>query len=270
MGRRAGAPNTDAKATVWDRPSKMIEATPTAHSATRAIDHGPRRSPVANGRRSRTVASTASGSASSPSSAVRAAGTTPNGASRFSVRNQTVNVSPWARHSSRPNWAISATVSSVYPTSTTASVDALITGTSSSQTKNARPMTAGQARALAGRTLRRQPRTPSVRRTHAKRSWIVANGSSHSQTGNSSAEQNAIPTQPKTHRNSGATAASDEPPVSAWATIHTQPMRPMARRTSRRAAGTRTSRPSTISGARTSRARMNRNERATVTAAPTR
>ena len=61
-------------------------------------------------------------------------------------------------------------------------------------------------------------------------SWSVANGSSHSQTGNSSAEQNAIPTQPNTHRNRGATAALDEPPASAWATIHTQPMRPMARR----------------------------------------
>ncbi len=68
-------------------------------------------------------------------------------------------------------------------------------------------------------------------------SWIVANGSSHSQTGNSSAEQNAIPTQPNTHRNSGATAASDEPPASAWATIHTQPMRPMARRSTSRRSG---------------------------------
>ena len=40
----------------------MIEATPTAASATSAIDHGPRSSPVANARRSTTVASTASGS----------------------------------------------------------------------------------------------------------------------------------------------------------------------------------------------------------------
>ena len=186
------------------------------------------------------------------------------------MRNQTVNVSPWARHSSRPNWAMSATVSSVYPTSTTESVAGLTTGTSSSHTKNARPTTAGHERAASGSTLRRQPRTPSVRRTQARMSWMVANGSSHSQTGNSSAEQNAIPTQPNTHRNRGATAASDDPPASVWATIHTQPIRPIARSTSRTTVGTRTSRPSTISGARTSRARTNRNESATVTAAPTR
>ena len=51
------------------------------------------------------------GRGSSP--ATRAAATTPNGAIRLSVRNQTVNVSPCARHSSRPNWAMSASVRTV-------------------------------------------------------------------------------------------------------------------------------------------------------------
>ena len=77
----AGLPKTVAKATVCDRPSKMIDAGAEATSATRGISQVASSSPLANGRRTTAVASTASGSSSSGStpraSAVCAAGTTP-------------------------------------------------------------------------------------------------------------------------------------------------------------------------------------------------
>ena len=101
-------------------------------------------------------------------------------------------------------------------------------------------------------------------------SWSVANGSSHSQTGPTRAEITAIPTQPYTHRNREATAAGDEPPANPWSMIHDQPASPRTRSTSRRTRGTATTRVSAVGTARMSRARMNRNESATVVAAPTR
>ena len=89
-----GAPKTSKKAWVWDRPSKMIEDTPNATSATSAPVQPGSSSPLPNERRW-----------TRPSSS-----TSRNQASRPRSRNQTVNVSPRERHSSRPNWAIIASV----------------------------------------------------------------------------------------------------------------------------------------------------------------
>ena len=77
----AGLPNTVAKATVCDSPSKMIDAVPSATSATRGISQVASRRPLANGRRRTADRSSASGSSSSTAtpraSAVVAAGTMP-------------------------------------------------------------------------------------------------------------------------------------------------------------------------------------------------
>ena len=54
----AGLPNTVAKATVCDSPSKMIDAVPRATSATRGISHVASSRPLANGRRTTAAAST--------------------------------------------------------------------------------------------------------------------------------------------------------------------------------------------------------------------
>ena len=99
---------------------------------------------------------------------------------------------------------------------------------------------------------------------------MVTNGSSHSQIGPTRADTAATPTHPYTHRNSVATAASDEPPAMPWAMIQTQPTSPTARSTRRRTAGTRTMRPGGAAAARMSRARTNTNDNATVAAAPAR
>ena len=70
-----------------------------------------------------------------PSSSARA-----SGASRPRSRNQTVNVSACERHSSRPNWAIIARVSAVYPARTMNSVEGSPwLSASSSQMKNDEP-----------------------------------------------------------------------------------------------------------------------------------
>ena len=62
--------------------------------------------------------------------------------------------------------------------------------------KNIRPTTAGQTRIAAGRSVTAHPWTPSWRKPHASMSWMVANGSTHSQTGATSADSIATPTQP--------------------------------------------------------------------------
>jgi hypothetical protein len=141
------------------------------------------------------VSSTASGSASGSSSSA-GAGATPIDARRLSVRNQTVNVSPLARQVSRPNWAISARVRTVYPARTIVRVGTPGIATSSSHTKNANPTTAGQILSTSGSGEGAQPCTPMRRSAHAPMSWRVANGSSHSQIGKTSAEIRATPTQP--------------------------------------------------------------------------
>ena len=126
--RMPGAPNRLKKLSVCDSPSKMIDDTPKATSVTSAADQPGSSRPLPNGR-----------GWTRPSSS-----TSRQWARRPRVRNQTVKVSPCDRHSSRPNWAIIARVSAVYPTSTMNSVAAPAKTTSSSQTKNAKPMTAGQ------------------------------------------------------------------------------------------------------------------------------
>ena len=92
--RIAGAPNRSKKLSVCDRPSKMIEETPNATSVTSAADQPGSSRPLPNERRW-----------TRPSSSTRR-----QWARRPSRRNQTVNVSPCERHSSRPNWAIIASV----------------------------------------------------------------------------------------------------------------------------------------------------------------
>ncbi len=62
--------------------------------------------------------------------------------------------------------------------------------------KNMRPTTAGQTRTAAGRSVMAQPWTPTLRNAQASMSWMVANGSTHSQTGATSADSIATPTQP--------------------------------------------------------------------------
>ena len=99
----------------------MIDATPTAISATIAGLHAaPQdaarvRAPLHVGRGDGDAARELGGvvRAGRPVPSARAEATTPNGAIRLRVRNQTLNVSPCARHSSRPNWAMSARVSTV-------------------------------------------------------------------------------------------------------------------------------------------------------------
>ena len=85
------------KLSVCDRPSKMIEETPNATRVTSAADQPGSSRPLPNER-----------GWTRPSSS-----TSRQWARRPSRRNQTVNVSPWERHSSRPNWAIIASVSAV-------------------------------------------------------------------------------------------------------------------------------------------------------------
>ena len=81
-----------------------------------------------------------------------------------------MNVSPAASHWSRPNCAIRASVSTVYPTSTTVSVPFPAIATSSSQMKNMSPTTAGHTRTTAGSSVMPQPRMPSVRSAQASMS----------------------------------------------------------------------------------------------------
>ena len=97
-------------------------------------------------------------------------------------------------------------------------------------------------------------------------SWSVANGSSHSQIGKSSAEMSASPTQPKIHRNSGATARVGR--AAGDALGHDPRPADEADARAGRAAGpgrdTRRAARDRSGAARTSRARTNRNDRATV------
>ena len=94
-----GAPNTSNHGWVCDSPSNRIEAVPAATRMRSSIRQPGRSSPDANDRRATRP------SRGSPTSAV--------GASRPSSPNQTLNVSPLARHASRPNWAIIARVNAV-------------------------------------------------------------------------------------------------------------------------------------------------------------
>ena len=75
----------------------MIEDTPSATSVTSAGDQPGSSSPLPNGRADHAPVLVDERQC----------------ASRPSSRNQTVNVSACDRHSSRPNWAIIATVSAV-------------------------------------------------------------------------------------------------------------------------------------------------------------
>ena len=85
------------------------------------------------------------------------------------------------------------------------------------------------------------------------------------------ADTRARPTQPYTHRNSGPTDPALAPPMMPWATIHAQARRPRTRRPTRIGRGGRCDGASVAGGvARTSRASTNRNDSATVTAAPAR
>ena len=68
--------------------------------------------------------------------------------------------------------------------------------TSSSQTKKAKPIVAGQRPSAAGYSAAAQPSTWSGRRSAAPRSWIVENGSRNCQTGPTMAQMMASPTQP--------------------------------------------------------------------------
>ena len=79
-----------------------------ATSTIRAVSQVASSAPDANGRRMIERSSMASGRAFGP-----VATATPMAGSRLRVRNQTVKVSPWARHGSRPYWAISARVRTV-------------------------------------------------------------------------------------------------------------------------------------------------------------
>ncbi len=89
-----------------------------------------------------------------------------------------------------------ASVSRVYAASTMVSVELPGAATSSTQTKKANPMVAGQWRSLLGRAAGFHAFTPMRRTIQARMSWRVAKGSSHSQTGRKSAEMTASPTQP--------------------------------------------------------------------------
>ena len=93
-----GAPNRSKKTSVCDSPSKMIDETPSATSVTSAAGPARFEQPAAE-RSARDASVLVDQSRTRP--ADRA------------VRNQTVNVSPCERHSSRPNWAIIASVSAV-------------------------------------------------------------------------------------------------------------------------------------------------------------
>ena len=121
--------------------------------------------------------------------------TSANGARRPSRRNQTVNVSPLERHSSRPNWAIIASVKRCSrPGRRTA-----WPGRPGRRARARRSREADRRRPATEpvRVVRRRPAaTPSRRRTQAPRSCSVENGSRKCQAGPISAETIATPTQP--------------------------------------------------------------------------
>ena len=93
-----GAPKRSKKTWVCDSPSNRIEPTAEGHEGD--VGPGPARFEQA----------AAEGAPADPARPRRRGA---NGASRPSSRNQTVNVSPCERHSSRPNWAIIARVKAV-------------------------------------------------------------------------------------------------------------------------------------------------------------
>ena len=183
-----------------------------------------------------------------------------------------MKVSACERHSSRPNWAIIASVSAVYPASTMNSVEGSPwLSASSSQMKNENPIAAGHCPSRSGYSDGSHGVIPSRRTTHAPMSYSVENGSSQCQIGKSSAETSAIPTHPYTHRKSVATLAELDPPTMPCAMIQAQPNRPIARRLYRSQAGGSPEGPSSVgSSTRTSRRMTNANDRATVMAAPAR
>ncbi len=99
----------------------------------------------------------------------------------------------------------------------------------------------------------------------------VENGSRKCQTGPTSADTAATPTQPYTHRKSVATSAALDPPAIPCATIQAHATSPMTRSATRSQSGGRLPRPDASGrSARTSRTRTNTNDRATVAAAPAR
>ena len=144
-GHQSGGAEQVAKATVWDSPSKMIEPVPRATRTIRGVDQVASSRPLANGRRRTTRSSCVPGRGPTPS---RQPAEQPE-PDREHLALRPPPVAPELGHHRQRERG----VADEHDEQRRVAGDR----TSSSQTKNARPDTAGQAQAV--RQLARGPAT---------------------------------------------------------------------------------------------------------------